>query len=132
MPIIRITRTHIGMTGLIAADRAGLIAICVIDSSSLRRSPFPPVGRCPLGNYLRGEHDVGEVAELPQFVRGTAVLEDHLIGSERVQIAGAKAIQRFPYTPDKLLLFLREVLRGAPQASPLKPAGAISASSPPT
>ena len=45
---------NIGMTGLIAADRAGLIAICVIDSSSLRRSPFPPVRRSPLGNYLRG------------------------------------------------------------------------------
>jgi hypothetical protein len=46
----RSRRTHIGMTGLIAADRADLIAICVTDLSSLRRSPFPPVRRCPLGN----------------------------------------------------------------------------------
>jgi hypothetical protein len=90
------------MTGLIAADRDGLIANCDTDSSSLRRSPFPPVRRRPLGNDLSGEHDVGEVAELPQFVRGTAVLEDGLIGVERVQIAGAKTIQRFRYTPDKL------------------------------
>lgn len=66
-----------------------------------RRATFPPVVRCTLADQFRGEHDDGEVAELPQFLRGAALLEHDLVGFEGIEFAGAKAVNGFAYVTDK-------------------------------
>jgi hypothetical protein len=64
-------------------------------SSAVRCTAFPPVGRRTLTNHLRGELDVREVTELPEFLRGTALLEDDLVGVEGIEFAGTKAVNSF-------------------------------------
>jgi len=46
------------------------------------------------------ELDVGKVAELPELLRGTAVLEDDLVGVKGIELAGAKAVNSFAHTLD--------------------------------
>ena len=70
-------------------------------SRPLWRAPFPPVVRCTLADQVRGEHDVGEVAELPEFLRRTAVLEHDLVGFESIEFAGAKAVNGVAYVTDE-------------------------------
>lgn len=67
----------------------------------LRSTAFPPVDRGKLADHFRGENEVSEVAELPEFLRGTAVLENDLVGFEGVEFAGAKAVNGFAYTADE-------------------------------
>ena len=71
-------------------------------SSTFRRCPLPPVGRCLVTDQARSELNVGKVAELPKLLRGTAVLKDDLFGFEGVKIAGAEPVDRIANTLDKL------------------------------
>lgn len=50
-----------------------------------------------------GELDIGHVAELPEFFRSTAVLEQHLVHLERVQFTVAEAVSRLGYVRDKFV-----------------------------
>ncbi len=61
-------------------------------SSPFRCAAFPPVVRGMLADHIRGEHDVGEGTELPELLRGSAVLENDLVGIEDVDLAVAKVI----------------------------------------
>jgi hypothetical protein len=70
-------------------------------SSRLRCAAFPPVRRCALADHGRGEHGVGAVAELPEFLGGTAVLEDDLVGLEGVEFTSAKAVNNFANMADE-------------------------------
>jgi len=67
-----------------------------------RRSTLPPDGWCLVTNQTRSELDVGKVAELPELLRGTAVLEDDLVGLEGIELAGTKAVNSLAHTLDKL------------------------------
>ena len=64
--------------------------------------PAPTSRQAHLTNRACGELDVGEVAELPQLLRGTAVLEDDLVGLEGIEFTGTKAVNGFAYPLDKL------------------------------
>ena len=50
----------------------------------------------------RGELNVADVAELPEFLRSTRVLKQHLVDVERVQFTAAEAVNRFGYVRDEI------------------------------
>jgi hypothetical protein len=77
--------------------RAGSTMLTRKGSSAPRRAPLPPVDRCTVGNQAGGELDTGRFAELPQLLRGTAVLKDDLVGFERIEFPGAKAVNGVAY-----------------------------------
>jgi hypothetical protein len=70
-------------------------------STATRRTPVPPVGWCTVNNHACGELDFGKVAELPELLRGTAVLEDDLVGVKGIELAGPKTVNTFAHALDK-------------------------------
>ena len=50
----------------------------------------------------RGELNVTDVAELPEFLRSTRVLKQHLVDVERVQFTAAEAVNRLGYLRDEI------------------------------
>lgn len=90
-----------------------------VRSSLSGRSSFPPVDRRARSDRLRGEHDVPRVAELPQLLRGPAVLEEDAVRLERIQLAGPETIDALAHSLDQLrqpnLVVRRNCfLRGSP------------------
>lgn len=69
-----------------------------------------------LGNDAGDDLDIAQVAELPQLLGGTRVLEGDLVDVEGIHVAGSVAIDRVRQVFDKFaeLLF---VVRGDPLAS---------------
>ena len=71
-------------------------AWCVVGVSPLVRRPtFPPVVGRFLNKNTRRDLRRYVVAELPQLLRCAGVLIEHLVDTEGVQFAGAKAIDSF-------------------------------------
>jgi hypothetical protein len=87
-------------------------------SSAPRRTPLPPVDCCTLTNRSFGDLGVGEVAELPQLLRGAAVLKYHLVGFEGIELTGTKPVNPVAHPVDKLgqssLVILRNCLACGP------------------
>jgi len=69
--------------------------------SSFWRTQVPPVGRYTVTNHACGDLDVGKVAELPELLRGTAVLEDDPVGVKGIELAGAEPVNSLAHTLDK-------------------------------
>jgi len=65
------------------------------------RTQVPPVGRYTVIDHACGDLDVGKVAELPELLRGTAVLEDDPVGVQGIDLAGAEPVKSLAHTLDK-------------------------------
>jgi hypothetical protein len=70
--------------------------------SAFRRSALPPVNRGALAQQVGCPLDVCHVAELPQLLGATRVLEQNAIDIECVKAAAAKIIDRGSYVRDEL------------------------------
>src|SRR5215475_9295588 len=70
--------------------------------SALGRSALPPVDRGALAHQVGCPLDVCHVAELPQLLGGTGVLEQCAIDFECIQVAAAKIIDRGSNVRDEL------------------------------
>lgn len=55
---------------------------------------LPPVDRGPVNDGLRGNLDLGQVAELPEFPGGTRVLVERVVGRKCVELAGTEVVER--------------------------------------
>ena len=85
-----------GCTRLGRQISANSQAWCVARVSPLVRRPtFPPVVGRFLSKNTRRDLRRYVVAELPQLLRCAGVLIEHLVDTEGVQLAGAKAIDSF-------------------------------------
>ena len=49
----------------------------------------------------RCELDVADVAELPEFLRSTGVLEQHLVDIDGLKFAAAESVNRLSYVRDE-------------------------------
>ena len=65
------------------------------------RSAFPPVRWWLVSNHGRCNLYLEVVAELPQFLRRTGVLEENSIDFERLEFAGAVSIDGGAHTVNK-------------------------------
>jgi hypothetical protein len=96
-------------------------------SSAPGCAAFPPVDGRTATNQAGGELDVRSVAELPELLRRTAVLEDDLVNLEGIELTGTKAVDSLPYTLDKFSQLGLVILRnGLACGSPLGLAGHTS------
>ena len=66
-----------------------------------RGSAFPPVGWWLVPDHRRCNLHGEGVAELPQLFRRPGVVEENVINLERVELAGAVAIDGLPDAGDK-------------------------------
>jgi hypothetical protein len=77
-----------------------------------RRRLRPPVRRWMVSNQTGGQLRVSQVAELPQLLRGTAVLEHDLVHLENIDLTETKSIQSSAHVLDELgqigLVILRD------------------------
>jgi hypothetical protein len=62
----------------------------------------PPVDRRLVVYLARGELDLAHVAELPELLRRTGVLEQHLIDVERVQLPASEEFDRIGHVLHKI------------------------------
>ena len=67
-----------------------------------RRTSLPPVDGRAGTNQAGREPDVGEVAELPQLLRSTAVVEDDLVDLEGIELARTDPVASVGYPLDEL------------------------------
>ena len=66
------------------------------------RPALPPVDRRALVQVVCRDLDISQVAELPELLDGTGVLEQNMVHIERVQLVGTKAIDRLSHVRDEL------------------------------
>jgi hypothetical protein len=71
-------------------------------SPSLRSSTFPPVDWRSITDVARHGFYVCEVAELPELLCGTGVLEKGVICGESIELAGAEAVDCEAYMANEL------------------------------
>lgn len=98
-----------------------------------RRTSLPPVDGRAVTNHAGGELGVGKVAELPQFLRSTAVLKDHLVDLEGIELTGTETVNGAANPLDEVdqpsLVILHNHLDRGP---PLRFAGHTSEATNPT
>src|SRR6188472_1856457 len=80
-------------------------------SPLFRRSAFPPVVWRLLPDHVRCNLHLEIVAELPQFLCRTGVLEENSIDFESIEFAGAVAINGVAYTVHKFTQLRVVVIR---------------------
>ncbi|WP_345528287.1 hypothetical protein [Nocardioides endophyticus] len=71
-------------------------------STSPGRAEIPPLAGLFLPDDSRGELNLAQVAELPEFLGRPRVLEDHLVDLERVDLTCLKAFDRWLDATDEL------------------------------
>jgi len=69
-----------------------------VTSSLLWCPAFPAVGWRLFTDQVRRELDIHHVAELPELLRRTGVLEEDLVDVERIQLAGTVAVNDYTDT----------------------------------
>jgi len=91
----------------------------MVDPSALSTcSAFPPVRRRIVGNDVGCDLDIAQVAELPQFLGGAGVLEDHLVDIEGVELRGSVPVdgvgQTFDESVELFFVIGPDLLSGCP------------------
>ena len=71
-------------------------------SPSPTRPAIPPVAGRFIPDDSRGDLNLTHVAELPEFLGRSRVLEDHLVDFERVDLTRLKAFDGRPDATDEL------------------------------
>lgn len=93
-------------------------------SSWFGRGPLPPISGRVLADEAGGDLDVPNVAELPQFLRGSRIPKEDLIHVDGIELTSAELVNRFPDMRDQAgqlhLVIGRDVLPGL---SPFRLAG---------
>jgi hypothetical protein len=79
-------------------------SLCTAPGASPRptRPALPPAAERLVPNHPRRNLDVSEVAELPEFLRRSRVLEEQLVDFERVEFSSPEAFDRPFHVTDKL------------------------------
>lgn len=83
-----------------------------------RSSPFPPVVGWLLDDHRRCDLHLKDVAELPQFLRGSRVLEKNTIDLEGIQFTGPVAIDSLPDASNKRSQLCAVIVRNDRTRSP--------------